>query len=167
MLSLSGSISVRQRTFTATVSTPLGSVPKANGAQPHTAQNWWRMACRLKVYWLSAASGVFSRSAARGPNHSRKPLRAQCNCSHCARKGFLLWFVPRAALRLKTPEAALSQYTFNRHAIRHQFCAVCGCAPFAFGTDPKGVDTVAVNVRCLTEIDPDKLNITHYDGRSK
>jgi len=44
---------------------------------------------------------------------------------------------------------------------------VCGCAPFAFGTDPKGVDTVAVNVRCLTEIDPDKLNITHYDGRSK
>ncbi|MGH8306464.1 MAG: GFA family protein, partial [Steroidobacteraceae bacterium] len=55
----------------------------------------------------------------------------ECNCSHCARKGFLLWFGPRSALRLKTPESALSEYTFNRHHIKHQFCAVCGCAPFA------------------------------------
>lgn len=23
----------------------------------------------------------------------------ECNCSHCSRKGYLLWFVPRAGLR--------------------------------------------------------------------
>ena len=89
----------------------------------------------------------------------------QCNCSHCARKGFLLWFGPRSALRLKTPEPVLSQYTFNRHHIRHQFCAVCGCAPFAFGKDSKGNDTVAVNVRCLPDVDPAGLKITQFDGR--
>jgi hypothetical protein len=90
----------------------------------------------------------------------------ECNCSHCARKGFLLWFGPRPALRLKTPESALSQYTFNRHHIRHQFCAACGCAPFAFGTDSKGADTVAINVRCLPDVDPAGLTITSFDGRS-
>jgi hypothetical protein len=90
----------------------------------------------------------------------------ECNCSHCARKGFLLWFGPRAALRLKTPAANLSRYSFNRHVIEHQFCGVCGCAPFAFGKDRSGADTVAVNVRCLPELDLQGLKVTHFDGRS-
>ena len=91
----------------------------------------------------------------------------ECNCSHCARKGYLLWFGPRSALRLKTPESNLATYTFNKHVIKHHFCPVCGCAPFGFGKDPKGVDTVAVNVRCLPDLDRSKLKIVPYDGRSK
>ncbi|MGH8305206.1 MAG: GFA family protein, partial [Steroidobacteraceae bacterium] len=63
-------------------------------------------------------------------------------------------------------ESALSEYTFNRHHIKHQFCAVCGCAPFAFGKDSKGADTVAINVRCLPELDISALKVTHFDGRS-
>jgi len=90
----------------------------------------------------------------------------ECNCSHSARKGFLLWFAPRAAPRLKTPESALSEYTFNRHAIRHQFCAVCRCPPFAFGKDPERTGAVAVNVHRLPEFDLGKLRATHFDGRS-
>ena len=31
-----------------------------------------------------------------------------CNCSHCSRKGYLLWFVPREKLELATPESDLS-----------------------------------------------------------
>ncbi len=91
----------------------------------------------------------------------------ECNCSHCSRKGYLLWFAPRSALRLKTPEADLSTYTFNKHVIEHQFCAECGCAPFGFGKDPKGQDTVAVNVRCLPDLDRSKLKVSSYDGKSK
>lgn len=30
----------------------------------------------------------------------------ECNCSHCSRKGYLLWFVPRDKLRLSAPEPA-------------------------------------------------------------
>ena len=37
-----------------------------------------------------------------------------CNCSMCQRKGSLLWFVPRTALRVTAGEAALAPYTFNR-----------------------------------------------------
>lgn len=90
----------------------------------------------------------------------------QCNCSHCSRKGFLLWFAPRAALRLKTAESAMSQYTFNKHAIRHQFCPVCGCAPLAFGKDRSGAEVAGVNVRCLPDLDPAGLQVKQVDGRS-
>jgi hypothetical protein len=38
-----------QRRLTATIASPSGPVPSANGAQPQTLQNWWRMTCRPKV----------------------------------------------------------------------------------------------------------------------
>ncbi|MBI1733122.1 MAG: GFA family protein [Gammaproteobacteria bacterium] len=91
----------------------------------------------------------------------------ECNCTHCSRKGYSLWFVPREQLKLKTPEATLSTYTFNQHVIRHHFCGVCGCAPFGFGKDPKGQDVAAVNVRCLPNVDRSQLKVIQYDGLSK
>ena len=66
-----------------------------------------------------------------------------CNCSICQRRGHLLWFVPRAQLDLKTPESAMSSYTFNRHVIKHYFCPTCGCGPLAFGKDGEGNEVAA------------------------
>src|SRR5690625_4079731 len=60
----------------------------------------------------------------------------QCNCSHCDRKGYLLWFVGQDQLRLLTPEADLATYTFNKHIIQHHFCPTCGCAPYGRGEAP-------------------------------
>jgi hypothetical protein len=37
----------------------------------------------------------------------------ECNCSHCSRKGYLLWFVPRDRFKLTTPESSLSTYRSN------------------------------------------------------
>ncbi len=90
----------------------------------------------------------------------------ECNCSHCSRKGYLLSFVPRSALRITTDEAAASTYTFNRHAIRHQFCQQCGCAPFGLGAGPGGVETAAINVRCLEGIELGELKREWVDGRA-
>ena len=90
----------------------------------------------------------------------------ECNCSHCSRKGYLLWFVPRQQLRLVTPESDLASYTFNKHVIKHHFCATCGCAPFGFGPAPSGAATAAVNVRCLEGIDLAALKVMPFDGRS-
>jgi hypothetical protein len=90
----------------------------------------------------------------------------QCNCSICTKRGSLLWFVPRAALTLRTPEADLATYTFNKHRIKHRFCAVCGCAPFAEGSDPQGNAMAAINVRCLDGVDIDALPRKHFDGAS-
>jgi hypothetical protein len=91
----------------------------------------------------------------------------ECNCSHCSRKGYLLWFVPRASLRLATPESALATYKFNKHVISHHFCPACGCAPFGVGTDPAGKAMAAVNVRCLEGVEPATLKIMPFDGRSR
>lgn len=89
-----------------------------------------------------------------------------CNCSMCQRKGSLLWFVPRAQLRLTSGEDALATYTFNKHVIRHNFCPHCGIHPFGEGTDPKGNAMAAVNIRCIEGIDLAAVPVHHYDGRS-
>jgi hypothetical protein len=89
-----------------------------------------------------------------------------CNCSICQRKGSLLWFTQRSALTLKTPESNLSTYEFNKHVIKHRFCAVCGIHPFGEGKDRQGNATAAVNIRCIENIDLDSVPVTHFDGRS-
>jgi hypothetical protein len=91
----------------------------------------------------------------------------ECNCSHCSRKGYLLWFVPRDKLRLTTPEDRLATYTFNKHVIQHHFCPRCGCAPFGFGNLPNGAATAAINVRCLEGVDLASLSRVQHDGRSQ
>ena len=89
-----------------------------------------------------------------------------CNCSICQSKGSLLWFVPREQMQLLTPEDAASTYTFNKHAIKHRFCPVCGIQPYAEGADPKGNAMAAINIRCLEGIDLAAIPVSHYDGRA-
>jgi hypothetical protein len=89
-----------------------------------------------------------------------------CNCSMCQRKGSLLWFVPRERLQLTTPDENAAAYTFNKHAIRHRFCANCGIHPYGEGTDPKGNAMAAVNIRCLEDIDLDAIPVRHFNGRA-
>lgn len=90
-----------------------------------------------------------------------------CNCSICARKAALMWFVPRANLHLLTPDDALSTYTFNKHVIQHRFCKTCGIHPFGEGVAPGGAAMAAINIRCLEGVDTDALPVNHFDGRSK
>ncbi len=88
-----------------------------------------------------------------------------CNCSICQRRGSLLWFLPRANVRLLTPEADLASYTFNKHQIKHRFCPSCGIHPFGEGVDPQGNSMAAVNIRCLENIDLDSVPVQHFNGR--
>jgi hypothetical protein len=85
----------------------------------------------------------------------------------CQKKGTLLMFVPAADFTLKSGENKLTNYQFNKHAIHHVFCAKCGVTSFARGTDPKGNEMVAINARCLDDVDLNKLTIMNFDGRSK
>lgn len=90
-----------------------------------------------------------------------------CNCSMCSRKGWLMWFVPREKLQLKTPEDAASTYLFNKHVIKHRFCTTCGIHPYGEATDPNGNPVAAINIRCLEGIDLASIPVQHFDGRSK
>lgn len=89
-----------------------------------------------------------------------------CNCSMCRRKGHLLHFVPASAAAIDASAGKLSDYTFNKHAIHHHFCATCGCNPFGKGTDRDGNEMVAINMRCVTDCDLDSLQIHRVDGAS-
>src|SRR5688572_24648835 len=70
-----------------------------------------------------------------------------CNCSMCSRRGSLLWFRPREAFKLLTPEDNASTYLFNKHVIKHRFCARCGIHPYGEGTAPDGKAMAAINLR--------------------
>lgn len=90
----------------------------------------------------------------------------ECNCSHCSRKGFLFSFLPKDNFKMNLDENDLTLYKFNKHAIDHRFCPVCGCQPFGFGKNPEsGSETVAINVRCLENIDLDSLERQKVNGK--
>ena len=89
-----------------------------------------------------------------------------CNCSICQRKGALMWFVPRSALRLLTPDEDAGSYGFGKHQIRHRFCTVCGIHPYGEATSPAGEAMAAINLRCIEDIDLAAIPVTSFDGRS-
>jgi hypothetical protein len=90
-----------------------------------------------------------------------------CNCSRCQKLGSVLTFTPADKFTLLSGEQYLTEYLFNKHAIRHLFCKVCGIESFARGAMPDGSPMVAVNANCLDGIEPRGLKSHHYDGRSK
>jgi hypothetical protein len=86
-----------------------------------------------------------------------------CNCSICRKKGSVLAFTSPDTFTLETPREALAVYTWNHHVIRHQFCKICGCAPFAEGVGPNG-PMVAINLRCADDFDLGAIKISPFDG---
>lgn len=89
-----------------------------------------------------------------------------CNCSMCQRKGTLLAFIPAEDFKLVSGDDALGDYRFNRKTIHHLFCRTCGVTSFARGAKPDGTAMIALNVRCIDEIDPDAIKIIRIDGKS-
>lgn len=89
----------------------------------------------------------------------------RCNCSHCAKKGFLLTFAPADAFRLLSGDDAQTEYRFNKKAIEHRFCSTCGVQSFGRG-EMGGAKMVAINVRCLEDVDANALTIKEIDGKS-
>lgn len=90
----------------------------------------------------------------------------ECNCSHCARKGFLLAFIPAEQFTLLTGKDNLTEYLFNKKHIHHLFCKTCGVQAFSHATDNDGKETVAINVRCVLDIDISTLTTEKFDGKN-
>lgn len=89
---------------------------------------------------------------------------SECNCSICTKKGYLHWIVPRGRFRLLSAPENLSTYSFNTGVAKHHFCPECGVAAFYIPrSDPDKID---VNVRCLEDIQIDKLKVRRFDGRN-
>jgi hypothetical protein len=87
----------------------------------------------------------------------------ECNCSICARTGFVHIIVPESRFRLLSGNDHLASYTFNTGTARHLFCSICGVK--SFYRPRSNPDGWSVNARCLDE--PDRLSIVVglFDGR--
>jgi hypothetical protein len=86
----------------------------------------------------------------------------RCNCSICAKKGYLHLIVPLGQFELLQGEDDLATYRFNTGVAQHRFCRVCGIHPFYVPrSDPDRID---VNLRCVNGIDPDALAPHGFDG---
>ncbi len=84
-----------------------------------------------------------------------------CNCSLCSKRGWLLAFVPKTSFELLAGENETTLYQFNQKKIDHLFCKTCGTASYGLGGE-----MVAINLRCVDDINLDSLTIQHYDGKS-
>ncbi len=86
-----------------------------------------------------------------------------CNCSICAKRGFLHLIVEPEQFRLLTAEDAVALYQFNTKTAKHYFCPVCGvCSYYVPRSHPDKID---VNVRCLEGIALEELSIVPFNGR--
>ncbi|HZB94004.1 MAG TPA: GFA family protein [Stellaceae bacterium] len=89
---------------------------------------------------------------------------AECNCSICAKKGFLHLIVAPEQFELVSGADALAEYRFNTGTARHLFCRVCGI--HAFYVPRSDPDKIDVNLRCLEGVDLDAIKRELFDGRN-
>ena len=86
-----------------------------------------------------------------------------CNCSMCAKTGYLHLIVAKKDFRLLRGENLLTTYTFNTGAARHMFCSVCGIK--SFYVPRSHPDGYSVNFRCLDSEEFASVYTTEFDGK--
>lgn len=93
---------------------------------------------------------------------ARLPVH-ECNCSICAKAGYLHLIVPRDRFHLERGEDAVVDYTFNTATAHHWFCGTCGIK--SFYVPRSHPDGISVNARCLDGDTVTGMDITPIDGR--
>jgi len=96
----------------------------------------------------------------------RAPARirvSECNCSICAKAGFLHLIVRAGHFKLLCGGDALTAYTFNTGTARHLFCPVCGIK--SFYVPRSHPDGFSVNARCLDPGTVECMTVTPINGR--
>ena len=87
-----------------------------------------------------------------------------CNCSMCAKTGYLHLIVPKSRFKLLKGKSKLTTYTFNTETAKHLFCSVCGIK--SFYVPRSHPDGYSVNFRCLDAEDFHSVLTIDFDGRN-
>lgn len=87
-----------------------------------------------------------------------------CNCSVCAKTGFLHLIVPASRFRILQGQDQLTIYTFNTGVAKHLFCKICGVKPFY--VPRSNPDGWSVNFRCLNRDEFGEVDIRPFDGQN-
>ncbi|MEL7489366.1 MAG: GFA family protein [Pseudomonadota bacterium] len=88
----------------------------------------------------------------------------ECNCSMCAKVGFLHIIVPKSRFRLLSGAETLTEYTFNTGVAKHLFCSVCGVKPFY--VPRSNPDGYSLNLRCMDRAQFASIEIRPLDGQN-
>lgn len=86
-----------------------------------------------------------------------------CNCSICAKTGFLHLITNQADFHLLTDPGALAEYRFGTGTARHLFCRTCGIK--SFYVPRSHPDGYSVNWRALDDTEGTPVAIVPFDGR--
>ncbi len=87
-----------------------------------------------------------------------------CNCSVCAKSGFIHVIVPESRFRITHGAERLTTYTFNTHTARHMFCSTCGVK--SFYRPRSNPDGWSINARCLDDTEGLTITVDQFDGRN-
>ena len=93
--------------------------------------------------------------------HSNRAI--ECNCSICAKKGFVNLIAAAEDFELLSGEEDLSTYRFNTRTAEHRFCSTCGIHPFSRPRSHPG--SYDVNARCL-DAGFASFAVTPFDGQN-
>jgi hypothetical protein len=85
-----------------------------------------------------------------------------CNCSMCAKTGFIHIIVPESRFRVTKGLERLSTYLFNTRVAQHMFCSDCGVK--GFYRPRSNPDGWSVNARCLDEPEALAIEVAAFDG---
>jgi len=86
----------------------------------------------------------------------------ECNCSMCARSGYLHLIVGAGEFRLLSGADDLVEYTFGTGVAKHRFCRHCGVK--SFYVPRSHPDGYSVNARCLDPATIKSMTIRPFDG---
>lgn len=86
-----------------------------------------------------------------------------CNCSICAKSGYLHYQIERDQFRLLQGQDNITTYTFNTGTAKHNFCSICGIKSFYVPRSKP--DGYSVNVRCLDDGQVRVTAIGLFDGQ--
>lgn len=92
-----------------------------------------------------------------------RPEVLDCNCSICAKTGFLHLIVPHEDFELLSGRDALTSYRFGSGTAEHLFCKHCGIKSFY---QPRShPEAWSVNLRALDEGHGLEVVMVPFDGR--
>ncbi|KAF2005335.1 hypothetical protein P154DRAFT_425222 [Amniculicola lignicola CBS 123094] len=122
-----------------------------------------------QTYEVTCHCGTVKYSVTLTPPLPKQKV-VSCNCSICTRNAYLLVYPLRRQVTIKSGEDTVKSYSFGSRRFLHQFCARCGSCIFfdprttEYGEEP---DLLGVNVRMFKDVKINKLQIVHWDGKSK
>ncbi|XP_014555653.1 hypothetical protein COCVIDRAFT_38691 [Bipolaris victoriae FI3] len=120
-------------------------------------------------YTASCHCGAFTYTVTTSPplNASDAVIK-QCNCSICARNGYMFIYV--ANERVVFEKGALEEfqcYSFATNKVGHYFCGTCGSSCMLRSKEADFMPGITgINVRMLQDVDLEGIKVDHLDGKS-